>query len=154
MGKMAKKHRNVLLKTYGHLYERHFSSRPGCFYCGDLAGTIDHCPPISFCEIKNQEWFIEKRIKFYKVVCCIDCNKKLADRQLLTLFDRAEYILKRLEITSNKLVHWSDDEMEEMSGLFKKILKSKQEKNKILFDRLRFCQELVVRYDDFPVDDL
>lgn len=153
MTKIAQKHRDLLLKTYGHLYERHFSSRPGCFYCGEPGGTIDHCPPISFCEIKNQKWFKEKRLKFYKVVCCADCNKRLADRQLLTLFERASYILQRLEAKTNKVVRWSQDEMEEMSMVFEKIINAKQEQNKILFERVRFCQELLVKPDDFPLGE-
>ena len=153
MTKAVKKHRDLLLKTYGHLYERHFSSRPGCFYCGEPWTTIDHCPPISFCEVKNQKWFKDKKIKFYKVVCCSDCNKKLSDRQLLTLNERANYILHSLEVKSNKIISWSNDEIKEMSILFEKMIKAKQDQNKILFERVRFCQELLVKPDDFPYEE-
>jgi len=153
MTKLKRKQRNFLLKNYDHWYERHYSSRPGCFYCGDLASTIDHCPPISFCEIKNKNWFEEKKLKFYKVVCCSSCNTKLGDRSLLTLHERTLFILSKLENATNKLVHWSDDEIKEMSPMFTKIIEAKKEQNKILFARLRFCQELIFMPNEFPIGD-
>ena len=153
MSSTAKKHRAFLIKTYNHLYERHFSSKPGCFYCGEPAGTIDHCPPITLCETKNQQWFAEKKIKFYKVICCFDCNKKLGDKQLLTLHERANFILTKLENKTDKLVMWSIDELEEMSKMFKKMIESKQKQHDILFERVRFCQELMFSTNDFPFED-
>ena len=154
MNKQAQKHRDFLLKTYWHLYEKHFSSRGGCFYCGELAGTVDHCPPISFCDAKDQKWFKEKNIKFYKVSCCLDCNKKLGAKQLFTLFDRANYILNKLETSTNKVVNWSQDEMQEMSAMFEKMIQAKQDRNKTLFERVRFCQELIVKPNDFPLEEM
>lgn len=154
MSKQSEKHRALLIKTYGHLYEKHFSSRTGCFYCGEPADTIDHCPPISFIDVKDQKWFKSKKIKFYKVSSCFDCNKKLGAKQLLTLQERANFILSRLETSTDKIVYWSQDEINEMSAMFEKMIQAKKEKNKILFERVRFCQELLVKPDDFPIEDI
>jgi hypothetical protein len=153
MKKMAQKHRALLIKNYDHLYERHYSTRKGCFYCGEPAGTIDHSPPISFCEIKNKKWFEDKKIKFYKVLCCADCNRKLGDKAFFTLYERANFILSKLENKTNKLVNWSPDEIAEMSAMFTKIIKAKTEQNKILYERIRFCQELIFKPDEFPIGD-
>jgi hypothetical protein len=154
MSKKSQKHRELLIKTYGHLYEKHFSSRAGCFYCGDIASTVDHCPPISFCDVKDQKWFKEKNIKFYKVSSCFDCNKKLGAKHLFTLYERANFIMNKLETQTDKVVNWSQDEMQEMSAMFEKIIQAKQEKNKILYERVRFCQELIVKPNDFPLEEM
>lgn len=152
--KIAKKHRAFLISAYNHLYEHHSSSRPGCFYCGDVASTIDHCPPLTFCDVKNLEWFREKKIKFYKVSSCVDCNKKLGNKALLTLQERADFLMKKLENKTDELVIWTDDEVAEMSEMFTKMIKARKEQNKILFDRTRFCQELIAKNDDFPEEGI
>ena len=150
IGTSVRKQRKLLLSKYGDRYERHFSSRPGCFYCGDIASTIDHCPPLSFCDVKDEKWFKDKKIKFYTVACCKECNQKLASRPILTLRERAEYILNVLEKKTDQLVVWTEDEIMEMSKVFERSIRARKKQHDIIFDRVRFCQELMYRAEDLP----
>lgn len=144
------KDRIRLKKTYGHLYDWHFSSRTGCFYCGDLAGTVDHCPPLSFCDSKDNKWFNNKKIKLLKVRACINCNMMLGDRPLLTLMDRADYVRRKLELKAEKAIIWTKDEINEMSAMFQKMINGKKTQQDILLQRIRFAQQLAYRCEDFP----
>jgi ribosomal protein L34E len=148
----VKRHRMFLAHTYGHLYERHFSSRPGCFYCGDPADSIDHCPPLNFMEVKDQKWFKQRKIKFYTVASCSQCNRRLSNKPFLTLHERADYILRRLEKNTDEIVSWSEDEIMEMSKVFEKAIRARHRQHQQLFERVRFAQELLHRPDDFPED--
>jgi len=151
MPRQHQKHRNKLLTQYGHRYERHWSSRPGCFYCGDSWSEFDHCPPISWCDTKDLKWFKERKIGFYLVNCCSECNKVLSDRALFTLQERADYIRKRLENKSERITLWNKAEIEEMSDRFQKTIVARQSLQNILLERLWFAQELQFRAEDFPI---
>jgi hypothetical protein len=149
--KKDRKQREFLLKTYGKRYERHWSGRPGCFYCGDKWLELDHCPPLSWCEAKEHKWFKERKIGFYLVNSCSDCNRMLSNRALFTLQERAEFIRIRLERKTEKIVIWSNDEIKEMSERFQKTIKARQQMQNTLLDRLRYSQEMQYRADDFPL---
>ena len=53
--------------------------------------------------------------------------------------------MNKLETQTDKVVNWSQDEIQEMSAMFEKMIQARQEKNKILYERVRFCQELIVK---------
>lgn len=146
----AKRHRKLLVSLYGGRYSRHYSSRPGCFYCGDMASTIDHCPPLSFCEVKDKKWFDDNNVKFYTVACCSECNQKLSNKILLTLKERAEFILTFLEKKTDELVMWTEDEIMEMSKVFERAIRARKKQHDVLYERVRFCQELMYRTEDLP----
>ena len=146
----GKKRRALWEKMYGARYQKHYSSRTGCFYCGDHANTIDHCPPLSLCDLQEKKWFDKKKIGFYKVQCCRWCNQKLSNRFLLTLEERAAYILNSLERLADKFVIWGEDEMKEMSEEFQMMLRAKKLEQNITINRIQFCQQLLMRREDFP----
>jgi hypothetical protein len=112
---------------------------------------LDHCPPLAWLDVKELKWFKQKKIGFYLVNACHDCNSALADRPLFTLQERAHFIKVRLENKAEKLVIWSKDEIKQMSERFQKIILAKQYKQNIVLERLRFSQELQFRADDFPI---
>ena len=147
---LTKKRRLALQKVYNGRYSRHYSSRAGCFYCGQIGTTLDHCPPIAFCDDKNFDWFKERKIGFYLVNSCNECNQKLSNKPLFYLEERAEFILKCLELKADKAVIWGDDEIQEMSKTFQKMIIARKLQQNVLFDRIRFCQELLTRQEDFP----
>jgi hypothetical protein len=151
MPKQRQKHRNKLLTQYGHRYERHWSSRPGCFYCGDSWSQLDHCPPLSWCDTKDLQWFKERKIGFYLVNSCKDCNQALSDKPFFTLQERADFIRKRLESKSEKVVLWNRQEIAEMSARFQKTIEARQALQNILLERLWFAQELQFKAEDFPI---
>jgi hypothetical protein len=142
--------RRFLLKVYGGRYEKHYSSRPGCFYCGDKWTEVDHCPPLSWVEAKEPSWFWMRKIKFVLVNSCHECNISLSDQPLFTLQERATFIRHRLENKAEKFVFWSDDELKEMSPRFQRSIKARMELQNTLIDRIHFAQELQFRPEDFP----
>jgi hypothetical protein len=145
-----RKNREIMLKKYQHRYERHWSGRVGCFYCGDKWSELDHCPPLSWCDVKDHKWFKQRKIGFYLVNSCSDCNRALSDRGLFTLQERADFIRKRLERQAEKIVLWSKDEIKEMSDRFQKAILARQSLQNTLLERLWFAQELQFRAEDFP----
>ena len=146
----SKTYRTELVKQYGHRYERHWSTRAGCFYCGDKWSQLDHCPPLSWCDTKDLQWFKERKIGFYLVNSCKDCNQALSDKPFFTLQERADFIRKRLESKSEKVVLWNKEEIAEMSARFQKTIEARQTLQNIMLERLWFAQELQFRAEDFP----
>lgn len=150
-GLTQQKIRALLLKKYGSRYERHWSSRKGCFYCGDNWAELDHCPPLSWLDTKDHKWFKDRRIGFHLVNSCSDCNRSLGDRPLFTLQERANFIRIRLEKKAEKIVLWSKEEISEMSPRFQKSILARQQMQNRVLDRLRYAQELQFRAEDFPL---
>jgi len=81
---------------------------------------------------------------------CSDCNRALADRGLFTLQERADFIRKRLENKTEKIVLWTKEEVKEMSDRFQKTILAHQALQNTLLERLWFAQELQFRTEDFP----
>lgn len=146
----TRKKRKALMQAYNGRYSKHYSSRAGCFYCGAIQTCLDHCPPITYCDAKNFDWFVKRKIGFYLVNSCNECNYKLSSKPLFYLEERAEFILKGLELKADKVVIWGDDEIQEMSKSFQKMILARKNQQTILFERIRFCQELLTRPEDFP----
>ena len=142
--------RAFLLKAYGHRYEKHYSSRPGCFYCGDKWTDMDHCPPLSWVEAKDITWFKLRKIGFWMVNSCHECNIALSNHALFTLQERATFIRRRLEEKAEKFVFWSNDELKEMSPRFQKSIKARMQLQNTMVERIQFAQELQFRPEDFP----
>jgi hypothetical protein len=69
---------------------------------------------------------------------------------LLTLEERAAYILNSLERLADKFVIWGEDEMKEMSEEFQMMLRAKKLEQSITINRIQFCQQLLMRREDFP----
>jgi CRISPR/Cas system CMR-associated protein Cmr1 (group 7 of RAMP superfamily) len=69
---------------------------------------------------------------------------------LLTLEERAAYILNSLERLADKFVIWGEDEMKEMSEEFQMMLRAKKLEQSIAINRIQFCQQLLMRREDFP----
>jgi hypothetical protein len=69
---------------------------------------------------------------------------------LLTLEERAAYILNSLERLADKFVIWGEDEMSEMSEEFQMMLRAKKLEQSITINRIQFCQQLLMRREDFP----
>ena len=74
----------------------------------------------------------------------------MSNRFLLTLEERAAYILNSLERLADKFVIWGEDEMSEMSEEFQMMLRAKKLEQSITINRIQFCQQLLMRREDFP----
>lgn len=151
---MKKRERDRLLTTYGRLYHWHIPPGEGrhkCFYCGDFAGTADHCPPLSWLESQTTEAWARMGVPFVLISSCSDCNKRLGDRPMFTALERTEYLKAALEQRYEKeSTLWSEDELAEMSSEFQRTIKARQAKTKELLVRARHAQWRVLQEESFP----
>jgi hypothetical protein len=127
------------------LYERpwfeELSESLGCFYCGDLAGERDHCPPLSWVESRRLSDWKRDGVRFVVVPACGHCNNLLGDRPLFTLVERAEFIERRLEtLYEREAALWSEEEIAEMSPEFQRTLRARKRALVLLMDRVRTAQ--------------
>lgn len=152
---MAKnKERERLAKTYNSLYSTHFSGdgkRNCCFYCGDMAESVDHVPPLTWVESKTIKEWKKSRIPFVRIQCCMECNKLLGNKPLFTVQERVEYLEKKLlDQYEKRSTLWSKEEISEMSLMFQRQIIAKQNQAKHLLTRARGLQERLMRFDTFP----
>jgi hypothetical protein len=104
-----------------------------CVYCGEMADTLEHCPPLILVSNEISE---EDRENLLLVPACRECNTSLGDRYLLTLQDRAEWLVsfyKRKYKKFNRTVAWEEDEIDELDGGLKKFVAGCQTE----YDRIR-----------------
>ena len=142
--------RRRLLALYGALYKGHEYERMpgsmGCFYCGDSAGTRDHCPPLSWVETKKPARWRADGVHLLLVPACDDCNRRLGDRALFTPLERAEYVRSKLEsIYDRQHTMWADDEIAEMGPEFQRTIKARRLQLVALLGRVRAAQWRCVR---------
>jgi len=84
-----------------------------CYYCGAIAGTIDHVPPRSI-RPTLIHLGLSKRIPFIEVSACHECNTMLSDHSIWTLHKRKDFIKKRLRRRYHRALaspDWSDSEL-------------------------------------------
>lgn len=88
-----------------------------CSYCGVIANSIDHVPPISARE-RIVDLGLQSRYPFFEVPACRECNSTLGARGLWLLSERRAYIKKRLHqryASILRIPDWSDNELAQMS---------------------------------------
>ncbi len=84
-----------------------------CAYCGSVADTRDHIPPI-VARKKLEELGIANRYVFTEVWCCRECNSLLNCRALWTVEQRKKWIkqqLRRRYAKYLKIPDWGDSEL-------------------------------------------
>ena len=149
------KERDRLFKTYNSLYSTHFSEdakRNCCFYCGDVAGTVDHVPPLSWVESKTTKEWKKSKIPFVRIQCCVECNRMLGSKPLFTVYERVEFLEKKLlDQYEKRSTLWSKEEIAEMSAMFQRQIIAKQNQAKQLLARARGLQQRLMKFDSFPI---
>ena len=154
---MKSTERAQLLRTYGHFYTYHapLGQKPGtCFYCGDPAGTVDHCPPLSFADALVRPDEDTRRIPFHLVPACGQCNGWLGSRAVFHLIERVEFIRDRLRTDyERRMALWSDEEIAEMSDRFARAIRARREGLDRLRDRFRFAERRALQPGAYPADD-
>ena len=148
------KERRRLYATYNTLYVTHYAESAGkgmCFYCGEPASTIDHCPPLSWIEAMTINDWMKAKTPLVRIHSCFDCNKLLGNKPLFTAYERAAFLEKLLLNKYEKQsTLWSGDEIKEMSYMFHLQIKAKLEKSKRLLERARNLQARLSRVETFP----
>lgn len=84
-----------------------------CVYCGLLAGTIDHVPPISV-RPTLIDLGLAARYPFLEVRACHECNVGLGARPLWTVAQRKQWIkgwLRRRHRKYLVIPDWTEEEL-------------------------------------------
>lgn len=146
------KRRLELLRKYGKLYRRHYDAgSESCFYCGDVRQCLDHRPALVVLESVEVRQLKRAKIPLVVLPCCMSCNRTLGERPILTALEACEYLRSKLEKKYEKThVIWTEDEIQELSPLFKKIAKSTKYQAQLLRDRVVFAQKRCIDFELMP----
>lgn len=104
--------------NYENLYKwfRYQGEQPfTCFYCGSLADTADHCPPIS--RVDDYRAYRFSHEEYLKVMCCRECNSLLGDSLQTSLIEREIELKFRLEHKFARYIDmppWTEQELKKM----------------------------------------
>lgn len=143
--------REDILKTYGSFYEYHYSELGACFYCGDLGGEIDHCPPVSWIESRTIVEWRESRIPLVKVSSCSSCNRTLGARPFFTVYERLRFLARVLESEYERRASlWAEEEIREMSPMFQKMIYARKAQLVNLHARVRSVQQRLCNTESHP----
>jgi len=94
-----------------------FHKGPKCYYCGDSANCMDHCPPLSLVFKVGTQEMIDSGSKLFKIASCNECNLLLGNRDLRTPMERVMYLygaIQRKHSKALELPYWDDDEYAEL----------------------------------------
>jgi len=115
-------------------YVKLYGGETPCYYCGQVANTIDHYPPRTVRSVIT-EYKLNDKYPFCEVDCCRECNSILSDKSPWTLSGRKELIKTVLEKRYRKYLEmpdWTQHEMEKLGpGMQKFILHSLAIRNHI-----------------------
>lgn len=112
-----------------------------CFYCGEIASTKDHVPPLSrfhdYYAIYNQHRPIQ-------VPCCGECNSLLGNTLQQNIYKRVEDLKIKLTTRYKKIMRyndvWDEDSVDfcEFTGDLKKFLDGVKSSYEVIERRLNW----------------
>ena len=134
---MTRKHDE---STHGHLYNKvAYGMYMGCFYCGERADTLDHCPPISRADdylvfnLEEERWVL--------VDCCRECNGLLSDSLQETIVERAELLKLKLTRRYRSLLRtpkWTAKELRELGRMLRSSIDGQATERARIQERLEY----------------
>ena len=124
---------------------KHFHEGNKCYYCGDLAETIDHVPAIKVAYSMGLEILEKRNIKLLKVRSCRQCNSILGDNSLLTLDDRARFVYEALQRRYKRLLQaqeWDREDIRELGPVLRSYVLSHHDAKSWIEHRLQYMEDL------------
>lgn len=129
-----------------------FNKNRYCFFCGIPADSKHHILPrvISKKGFKDTEY----------VFTCNECNSTLCDHIFLYVHEEAQYLIDKYTRKyglQTKRVEWDDEEIDELSGMLKQMVKKSISRKIIAEERVYYlrgvrnrliCEEQEIEYDD------
>ena len=111
-----------------------------CTYCGEPCDTMDHVVPVSVSEVsrKTAKWTEE-----HVVPCCRECNTLLGNSYILTVWERASFIEKKLENRYKKILacpEWDEEDLKEMAYKFRKRIKNDLDAKRVTLCRVQHAE--------------
>jgi len=133
---MSRKER---LKALGFYYRLHPSlSNYICYYCGDIADTKDHIPPLLTVYQLGPENFKDLVV----VRACRWCNTKLGSKMLTTSKERKACITEHLRKQLNKLgPEWTEQELGELGPTLRQSIEDRRDVRDWLKRRIANSQD-------------
>tara|TARA_R100000900_G_scaffold139757_1_gene119562 strand:+ start:416 stop:886 length:471 start_codon:yes stop_codon:yes gene_type:complete len=122
---------NVSHETIKKLFNEHV-----CTYCGRPSNNRDHVVPRSFSDYNPDNTPTTKK---NTVPSCSQCNGVLGSRPILNIGDRAQFLIEMYTKKFKDLLampHHSDDDINELEGTLKKMMKNSMKQKKIVLDRM------------------
>lgn len=123
-----------------------------CSYCGVHANALDHIRPVSYDHVDR------KKVKYGKdltIPVCNECNSTLQNVWLLTISERAGYLIERYNKKYKKILNqpdWEPWELEELGKNMLQIVTSNLNKKKLIIERLDFLMNVYSEPDLTPQD--
>ena len=160
MNKRPFRHRRRAESQFEHIYRTfRFPREPGeicdpCFYCGEVADTIDHCPPIS--KIDAYRMIGLEREEYLRVKCCRECNALLGDSLQDDILDRERHLKGRMERKYRRHLSFGDWTPEELAGVgssLRKMLRGSSKLRRVIEDRLDFSRGIDAWLDSIEIDE-
>ena len=115
-----------------------------CVYCGWLADSIDHAPPVTWAFSLGSEYFYKRKIELVKVPACRECNIELASKKLFTVKERTVYLAERYRHKYVSLLYgrpWSARELDELTGNLKRDLTTWAQLQHVIHRRIALIEE-------------
>lgn len=117
-----------------------------CYYCGELADTVDHVVPQSY--IKKLQALGDEELKRKimarrrtTVPCCHECNCLLGATIQKTLGDRKLHLKNRLKRRYKKILgipKWSERELEELGPALRQHVRAGVGHQEVIERRLQW----------------
>lgn len=115
-----------------------------CVYCGESATDRDHVIPRSISNFNPKTALTDKT---NTIPSCKQCNVSLGNRFIITISERAEFLIKLYTKKFKNLLsmpHHTKEDIKELEGNLKKMVKSQINKKKIILDRLNNLELIVL----------
>jgi len=115
-----------------------------CAYCGESATDRDHIIPRS---ISNFNPKSASTNKSNTIPSCKQCNVSLGNRFIITISERAEFLIQLYNKKFKNLLsmpHHTKEDIKELEGSLKKMVRSQMNKKKIILDRLNNLELIVL----------
>lgn len=114
------------MKAYDALYRETGRYGDPCSYCGQVADTLDHIPPLLRVEMLTAAGQ-ECDGPYVKVPACIECNSALTSLNKMTLKERRAHVrgyLRKKYKKFLKIPNWDEDELAEVDPAFAKEIRA------------------------------
>jgi hypothetical protein len=150
--------RASILSQYGTLYVPYDTNKSFCFYCGDLSECIDHSPSLVDLYNLGIDKLQERKVLFYTVPCCNECNRGAAHGyQKLGLRRRAEWLTSYYTARYNKVLHTkipAHEELMEYGPNLRQYILTGLIAKESMEKRLEHLNTLIFKLLDSPEDAL
>lgn len=131
---------SAIRELYKHLCDEDCRTR--CWYCGDSADTVDHCPAIEVAWACGTEALRSAKIDLLLIPACRECNVLLGDIPLFTPESRGFWLYERLATRYKKVSDggtFDDEDLQEFGYNLRHYLKNAAQSKQWIERRLSFA---------------